>query len=78
MENPTLFEELLLKDPEEEVMTAFGLVYRAQLIMKVLDLLKDSTPFQVAVAVTPYLCPCIRSFLSPYYSILLMVFFPFT
>ena len=70
MANPTLFVKLLLKDPEEEVTTALGLVYGTPVIKKVLDLLRDSTPFQVVVAVTP--CPCIHSLFPPYSSILVM------
>ena len=70
MADQTLFEEQILKDPEEEVTTALGLVYGALVIKKVLDLLRDSTHFQVAFVVTP--CPCIRSFFSPYSFILLM------
>ena len=63
MADPTLFEEPLLEDLEEEVTAALGSVYRAPVIKKVLDFLRDSTltPFQVAVTVTP--CPCICSFL---------------
>ena len=45
MANPTLFKEPLLKDPEEEVTTTLGLVYGTLVIKKVLDLLRDSTPF---------------------------------
>ena len=76
MAYPTLFEEPHLKNLEEEVMTALGLVYKALVIKKVLDLLRDSTPFQVVVTVTP--CPYVHSFFSPYYSLLLMDFFPYT
>ena len=72
MADPTLFAKLLLKDPEEEVTTALGSVYGPPVIKKVLDLLRDSTSFQVAVAVTP--CPCIHSLFPPYSSILLMDF----
>ena len=75
MTDPTLFKEPLLKDPEE-VTTAMGSVYRAPVIKKVLDLLRESTPFQVVVVVTP--CPYICSFFSLYSSLLLMDFFPFT
>ena len=71
-----MFKELLLKDPKEEVTTALGLVYEAQVIKKVLDLLRGSTPFQVVSAVTP--CPCRRSFFSLCSSLLLMDFFPFS
>ena len=74
MADPNLFEEPLLKDHEEEVTTTLGSVYKAQVIKKVLDLLRDSTPFQVATTVIP--CPFIRSFFSLYYSLLLMDFFP--
>ena len=59
MANPTLFKEPLLKDPEEEVTIALDLVYGAPVIKKVLDLLRDSTHFQVVFVVTP--CPCIHS-----------------
>ena len=76
MVDPTLFEEPLLKDLEEEVMTALGSMYGDPLIKKILDLIRDSTPFQVATVVTP--CPCIRSFFSSYSSLLLRDFFPFT
>ena len=72
MENPTLFEEPLLKDLEEEVTTALGSVYGVPLIKKVLDLLRNSTPFHVVVAVTPY--PCICSLFSHFPSLLLMDF----
>ena len=74
MANPNMFEEPLSKDHEEEVTTTLGSVYKAQVIKKVLDLLRDSTPFQVATAVIP--CSCIRSFFSLYSSLLLMDFFP--
>ena len=70
MVNTTLFEEPLLKDPEEEVTIAMGLVYGPLVIKKVLDLLRDSTLFQVVATVTPY--PFIRSFLF------FFLFFPFT
>ena len=76
MANPTLFEEPLLKDPKEEVTIALGSVHGTSVIKKVLDLLRDSTPFQVAVAVTS--CPCIHSLFSPYSCLLLMNFFPVT
>ena len=54
MSNSTLFEEPLVKDPEEEVVTALRSVYGDAVTKKVLDLLRDSTPFQMAVAVLPY------------------------
>ena len=44
MTDPTLFEEPLLKDPEE-VMTAMGSVYKALMIKKFMDMLRESTPF---------------------------------
>ena len=40
MGNLTLFKELLLKEPVEEVTTTLGLVYEALVIKKVLDLLR--------------------------------------
>ena len=63
MANPTMFKDPLLKDFEKEVTTALGLVYVALVIKKVLDFLRDSTPFHVVVAVTP--CPYICSSFYP-------------
>ena len=60
-------EEAPLKDLEEEVITALGSVYGDIVIKKVLDLLRDSTPFQMAVTVLPY----------PFSASLLLFFFIF-
>ena len=70
--DPTLFEEPLLKDHEEEVTIALGSRYEALVMKMVLDLLRDSKAFQVVAVLTP--CPCIHSFFSPYSSLLLMDF----
>ena len=53
-----LFEEPLLNDPNEEVISSLGSVYGKEVTKKVLDLLRDSTPFQMAGLVSnlPYLC----------------------
>ena len=52
-----LFEEPLLNDPNEEVISSLGSVYEKEVTKKVLDLLRDSTPFQMVASVSnlPYL-----------------------
>ena len=60
----TLFEEPLLKDPEEEVISGLVSVYGKVVTQKVLDLLRDSTPFQMAALVIPCLYFTF-SFMSP-------------
>ena len=54
MVDPHMFEEPLLKDPEGEVVSNLAMEFDAPVIKKVLDLLRDSTPFQMAAAVTFY------------------------
>ena len=51
MESATVFEEPLLKDPEEEVIVELASVYGQAVTRKVQDLLRDSTPFQMATLV---------------------------
>ena len=51
MEDLTMFEELLLKDPEEEVISRLVFVYGKVVTKKVQDLLRDSIPFQMATMV---------------------------
>ena len=55
--NRPLFEEPLLNDPNEDVISSLGSVYEKEVTKKVLDLLKDSTPFQLATSISnlPYL-----------------------
>ena len=52
----TLFEEPSLKDLEEEVMAKTTAVYGAEVTKKVLDLLRDYTPFQMVASITLMLC----------------------
>ena len=51
MADLTMFEELLLKDPEEEVISWLVSVYGKVVMKKVQDLLMDYTPFQMAATV---------------------------
>ena len=51
MADLTLFEESMLKDPKKEVMVRLAFVYGQAVTKKVQDLLRDSTPFQMAVSV---------------------------
>ena len=48
----SLFEELLLKDPDDEVISWLGFVYGKEVTKKVQDLLRDSTPFQMTTSVS--------------------------
>ena len=48
MVDSTLFEELLIKDPEEEAIDGLASMYWQAVTKKVYDLLRDSTPFQMA------------------------------
>ena len=54
----SLIEEPLMSDPNEEAITSFGFVYGKVVTKKVQDLLRDSTPFQMAalVSIHSYLC----------------------
>ena len=53
----SLFEEPLLNNLDKEAISSLGSVYRKEVTKKVLDLFKDSTPFQMAASVSnlPYL-----------------------
>ena len=53
-----LFEEPLLNDSDKKVISSLGSMYEKEVTKKVLDLLWDSTPFQMAASVSnlPYLC----------------------
>ena len=48
----SLFEEPLLNDLDEEVISSLGFVYGKEVIKKVLNLLRDSIPFQMAASVS--------------------------
>ena len=54
MENSHLFGEPLLQDPDKEVVSNLVTEFGAPMIKKVLDLLRESTPFKMAIAVTLY------------------------
>ena len=54
MADLTLFEEPLPKDPKEEVIVKLVFVYEEAVTKKVHDLLRDSTPFQMATTVMLY------------------------
>ena len=49
-----LFEEPLLRDPDKEVVSDLATDFGAPVIKKVLDLLRESTLFQMEVMVTLY------------------------
>ena len=57
MTDLNLFEEPLLKDPDEEVVSALVSEYGEAVVKKVLNLLMDSTPFQMAASVMPFPYP---------------------
>ena len=46
-----LFEELLLKNPNKEVIS-FGAMYEKEVTKRVQELLKDSSPFQMAASIS--------------------------
>ena len=58
MSNFFLFEEPLLKDLDKEVIPSLGFVFKKEVTKKVQDLLRDSTPFQMAVALSILLYLC--------------------
>ena len=64
MTNLTMFEEPLLKDPEEELISGMVSVYGKVVMKKVQDLLRDSTPFQMA-ATTIHCLYFLFLFMSP-------------
>ena len=47
-----LFEESLLKDPNEEVISALGVVYGEEALKGVQELLKDATPFRMTNSIS--------------------------
>ena len=52
MSDLSLFEESLLKNSDKDVISSLGSVYRNEVMKKVKDILKDSTPFQMTVEVS--------------------------
>ena len=58
MSDLLLFKEPLLKDSDSEVISSLGSMYGKEVTKKVQDLLRDSTPFQMAVAVSILLYLC--------------------
>ena len=52
MMDSSLFKEPLIKDPDEEVISLLGSIYGKEVTKKVQDLLRDSTPFQMAASVS--------------------------
>ena len=52
MADSHLFEEPVLQDPDKEVVSNLAAEFKAPVIKKVLDLLWESTPFQMEVVVT--------------------------
>ena len=51
MSDLSLFEELLLKGSDEEVLSSLGALYVREAIKRVHALLKDATPFKMATSV---------------------------
>ena len=51
MADLTPFEESLLNDLEKEVISRLVSMYRKEVTKKVYDLIRDSTPFKMAVSV---------------------------
>ena len=49
-----MFEEPLIQDLNKEVVFNLALEFKALVIKKVLDLLSESTPFQMAAVITLY------------------------
>ena len=58
MANQSLFEEPLLDDLDEEAISSLGSFYEKVVRKKVYDLLRDSTPFQMAALVSIHLYLC--------------------
>ena len=58
MSDYSLFEEPPLKDPNEEVISALGVVYKQEALKGVQELLKDATPFKMetSISIFFYLC----------------------
>ena len=61
MSNLSLFDEPLLKDPDEEVLTLLGEVYSKEAIKGVQELLKDATPFKMAASLSTFPICCLLS-----------------
>ena len=57
MSDLLLFKELPLEGPNEEVVSSLGVVYGAEAIKGVHDLLKDATPFKMASSISVSLIP---------------------
>ena len=58
MTDPSLFEESLLKDPDEEVISFLGFMYGKEVTKNVQDPLRDFAPFQMAASVSIYIYFC--------------------
>ena len=56
-----LFEGLLLKALDEEVLTSLGEMYGKEAIKGVQELMKDATPFKMAVSVSTFPIRCLLS-----------------
>ena len=52
MSNPSLFKELHLEGPNEEVFSLFGEVYGREAVKGVQELLKNAIPFKMAATVS--------------------------
>ena len=52
MSDLSLFKELLLKDPDEVVISALRAIYEREAFEGVQELLKDSTPFEIVASVS--------------------------
>ena len=50
-----LFEELLRKDLDKEVISLLGAMYEGEAIKGVHELLKDATPFKIAASIITFL-----------------------
>ena len=57
----SLFEESLLKDPNEEVLSSLGAVYGEEVVKGVQELLKESTPFEMVASLSTFLFLCFLS-----------------
>ena len=69
-----LFEEPLLKDPDEEVLSSLGAMFGREAIKGVQDLLKDATPFKMAASVNTFLILCLLSiYVCIFYFLLVML-----
>ena len=55
----SLFEEQLLKDSNEEVLTSLGEVYNKEALKGVQELMKDTTTFKMAASVSTFPIRCL-------------------